>query len=152
LFHIDLSQIELAFLLLGVLALSLIKTSVCVLFWHLFAKVKFRRFLIVWIVVLIAWRVSFIIAGLLECGTHLKALFGTPDGYLHHCGSAIPDGWAYVGSDVATDFITLVIPLPIVSRPSFMLQCNYMIIQVFSLQLSLSRKLLVAATFMVGGL
>lgn len=68
-----------------------------------------------WIVILIGWTASFILAGLLECGHHLKALFSTPQEYLNHCGSAIPSGWAWVGSDIATDFITLIIPIPIVS-------------------------------------
>lgn len=111
----DEKQIELSFLLLGVLALGLIKLSVTFLYWHLFAMVRFRRFLIVWIVILIGWTTAFILAGLLECGSHLKALFTTPQEYLHHCGSAIPSGWAWVGSDIATDFITLIIPIPIVS-------------------------------------
>lgn len=111
----DVVQLELSFLLLGILALGLIKTSVSLLYWHLFAKVKFRRFLIVWIIILIVWTTSFVLAGLLECGSHLKALFSTPQEYLHRCGSAIPSGYAYVGSDIATDFITLVIPLPVVS-------------------------------------
>jgi hypothetical protein len=117
LLHVDhIIQIELSFLLLGILTLGFIKTSVSFLYWHLFAQVRFRRFLIIWILVIIAWTVTFLLTGLLECGKHLKALFGTPDEYLHHCGSAIPTGWAYVGSDIATDMITLIIPIPIVSR------------------------------------
>lgn len=56
------------------------------------------------------------IAGLAECGSHLLALFGTPQAYLDHCGSAIPTGWAMVGSDVATDVITLILPIPMVSN------------------------------------
>jgi hypothetical protein len=45
---------------------------------------------------------SFVLSGLLERGKHLKVLLGTPDEYLHSCGSAIPTSWAYVGSDVIT--------------------------------------------------
>ncbi|KAF2826768.1 hypothetical protein CC86DRAFT_416502 [Ophiobolus disseminans] len=96
-----LNKIELSFLLLGVLALGLIKTSVCFLYWHTFAMVRFRRFLIVEILVIIAWTMAFILAGLLECGKHLKALFGTPDEYLNRCGSAIPS----VGASVAKAYI-----------------------------------------------
>ena len=75
----------------------------------------FRRVLIVWIVILLAWTLSFVIAGLAECGHHLKALFSTPQSYLKNCGSAIPTGWAMVGSDIATDVITLIFPIPMVS-------------------------------------
>ncbi|KAH9873704.1 hypothetical protein IAQ61_004330 [Plenodomus lingam] len=129
-------QIELAFLLLAILALGLVKTSVCFLYWHLFATVRFRRVLIVWFFIIVGWTTSFILAGLLECGKHLKAMFGMPEEYSQRCGSAIPTGWAYVGSDVATDLITLIIPIPII----------------ISWQLSTGRKLLVIATFMIGAL
>ena len=64
---------------------------------------------------LVLWTAAFVIAGLAECGSHLLALFGTPQAYLDHCGSAIPTGWAMVGSDVATDVITLILPIPMVS-------------------------------------
>ena len=111
----DEKQVELSFLLLGILALGLVKFSVTFLYWHLFAMARFRRFLIVRIIILIGWTTAFILAGLLECNSHLKALFTTPQEFLHHRGSAIPSGWACVGSDIATDFITLIIPIPIVS-------------------------------------
>lgn len=96
----------------------------------------FRRFLIVWMVIIVIWATSFVLAGLLECGSHLKALFGEPYEYLHHCGSAIPSGWAMVGSDIATDLITLMIPIPVVMK----------------LQMSTHRKILTTLTFMVGAL
>ena len=88
------------------------------MYWQLFAQVRFRRVLIIWIVILTGWTVAFILAGLLECGSHLMALFGTPDDYVQYCGAAEPSGWANVGSDVATDFITLIIPIPVVSENS----------------------------------
>jgi hypothetical protein len=62
-------KLELSFLLHGVLALGLVKLSVCFLYWQIFAKVVFRRFLIVWMVVIVGWT----FAGLLKCGSHLKA-------------------------------------------------------------------------------
>ncbi|KAI0180667.1 hypothetical protein GGR52DRAFT_521182 [Hypoxylon sp. FL1284] len=129
-------HIELSYLLLGTAALGFIKLSVTFLYWHLFAQVKFRRFLIVWMVVITAWATAFILAGLLECGSHLSALFGQPQEYLDHCGSAIPSGWALVGSDVGTDLITLLIPVPVV----------------LGLQMSTHRKVLTLLTFMIGAL
>ncbi|KAL0466392.1 hypothetical protein QR685DRAFT_111036 [Neurospora intermedia] len=129
-------HIELSFLLLGIATLGLIKLSVCFLFWHLFARVVFRRFLMVWIAVIIVWALSFVLAGLLECGSHLKALFGQPQAYLDHCGSAIPTGYAMVGSDVATDFITLLIPIPVI----------------FSMKMDRRTRFLTLLTFMIGAL
>ncbi|RYP39192.1 hypothetical protein DL767_002300 [Monosporascus sp. MG133] len=132
----DPRSIELAYLLIGIATLGLIKLSVCFLYWQLFAKIMFRRFLIVWMVIIAAWATSFVLAGLLECGSHLKALFGQPQEYLDHCGSAIPSGWAMVGSDVATDLITLIIPIPVVLK----------------LQMSTQKKILTLFTFMIGAL
>ncbi|KAI8962345.1 hypothetical protein F5Y11DRAFT_323189 [Daldinia sp. FL1419] len=127
-------HIELSYLILGVATLGLVKLSVCFLYWHLFAKVMFRRFLIVWMAIIIAWATSFVIAGLLECGSHLSALFGQPQEYLDHCGSSIPIGWSMVGSDMATDLITLIIPIPAVLK----------------LQIPTHRKVLILLTFMIG--
>ncbi|KAI0505908.1 hypothetical protein F5B22DRAFT_660959 [Xylaria bambusicola] len=129
-------HIQLAFLLLGVAALGLIKLSVCFLYWHLFAQVALRRFLIVWMVIITAWATAFILAGLLECGSHLWAVFGTPTQYLKYCGSAVPSGYGLVGSDIATDFITLIIPIPVVMR----------------LQMSARRRVLTLAAFLIGAL
>lgn len=108
-------QIELSYLLLGIFTLGLIKISVCLFYWHIFDRPIFRRLLMVWIAVILTWTSGFVLAGLLECGSHLLALFGTPQQYLEKCGSAIPSGWAMVGSDVATDAITIAIPIPMVS-------------------------------------
>lgn len=131
-------KIELSYLLLGIAAVGLIKLSATFFYWHLFAQVnpKLRRLLIVWMVIIILWTTSFILAGLLECGSHLTALFGQPQEYLDYCGSAIPSGWAMVGTDIATDVITLIIPIPVVLR----------------LQVSTYRKVLTLLTFMVAAL
>ncbi|KAK8041469.1 hypothetical protein PG994_014476 [Apiospora phragmitis] len=132
-------HIQLALLLLGVTALGLIKLSVCFLYWQLFAKLSnnlaLRRFLISWMVVIVAWAVTFVMAGLLECGTHLTAVF-SPTGYLEHCGSAMNGGYAMVGTDIATDFVTLIIPIPIV----------------MGLQMNLQKKLLALSAFLIGAL
>lgn len=131
-----LNQIQLAFLLVGITALGLIKLSVCFLYWNLFAQVTLRRFLIIWMLIVVAWATSFIMAGLLECGSHLKAVFSSPTEYLEHCGSAVPAGYAMVGTDIATDFITLIIPIPVVWR----------------LQMDMRTKLLTLMAFLIGAL
>ncbi|KAI2464122.1 hypothetical protein F4781DRAFT_414149 [Annulohypoxylon bovei var. microspora] len=129
-------HIQLGFLLIGVVALGLIKLSVCFLYWQLFAQVVLRRFLIIWMVIIVVWATAFVMSGLLECGNHFMAVFGTPTEYLEHCGSAVPSGYAMVGSDIATDFITLIIPIPVVLK----------------LQMDNRRKLLTLMAFLVGAL
>ncbi|KAI9666005.1 MAG: hypothetical protein M1821_003940 [Bathelium mastoideum] len=108
-------HIELALLLLGIFTLGLVKLSVSFLYYRIFEKPIFRRVMIIWIAIIIAWTMSFVIAGLAECGSHLLSLFGTPQAYLARCGNAIPTGYAMIGSDLATDFITLMLPIPMVS-------------------------------------
>ncbi|KAI1120932.1 hypothetical protein F5Y10DRAFT_289117 [Nemania abortiva] len=129
-------QIQLAFLTLGAVALGLIKLSVCFLYWHLFAQVALRRFLIVWIIIIIIWAVSFVLAGLLECGSHLRAALDTPTDFSRYCGSAASTGYGFVGSDIVTDLITLIIPIPVIVR----------------LQMRRRRKLLTLTAFLIGAI
>ncbi|KAL9057050.1 MAG: hypothetical protein Q9162_002598 [Coniocarpon cinnabarinum] len=106
-------HIELGAMAVGIPTLGLIKISISFLYRRIFGhKTSFRRVIDIWIVLMILWTVAYEITGLAECGSHLKALFGTPIQYLHRCGSAIPAGYAMVGSSIASDFITLLIPLP----------------------------------------
>lgn len=106
---------EYAFVIIGVFAVGFIKLSVCLLYWHLFALVRFRRFLIVWITILVLWTIAFVLGELLECGTHPLAVFGTRNEIAKYCKHIHNIGYAIAGSDVATDLITLIIPLPLVS-------------------------------------
>ena len=64
------------------------------------------------------------------------AIFGTPDDYTKYCQAAIPGGYALMSTDIATDLITLMIPIPIV----------------MSLKMSPWTRVLTLLTFMVGGL
>ncbi|KAL2272311.1 hypothetical protein FJTKL_06956 [Diaporthe vaccinii] len=131
-------HIQLAFLLLGITGIGLVKLSVCFLYWQLFAKAHtgLRRFLVVWITLIAVWGTSFVLAGLLECGSHLTAVFGAPTEYLKHCGSAIPSGYAMVGTDIATEFITLAIPIPVV----------------LGLHMDKRKKMLTLLVFLIGAL
>lgn len=129
-------HLELSYLLIGIVALGLIKLSITFLYWHLFARVMFRRFLIVWMVIIVIWMTSFVLAGLLECGTHLTALFGTPEDYNIHCGSAMPSGYGLIASDILTDFITLCIPIPVL----------------VTLQMNKRTRVLTMLTFAIGSL
>ncbi|KAK0714039.1 hypothetical protein B0T26DRAFT_628011, partial [Lasiosphaeria miniovina] len=127
-------HIELAYMLLGVATTGLVKFSVCLLYWRLFARVMFRRFLAVWCVVVVCWTVAFLLAGLLECGSQLSALFSSPQVYYRYCGSAVPAGYGMIASDLATDLITLVIPVPVI----------------LTLIMDTRTKVLTLLTFMIG--
>ncbi|KAL1867924.1 hypothetical protein Daus18300_006199 [Diaporthe australafricana] len=131
-------HIQLAFLLLGITGTEFVKLSVCFLYWQLFAKAHavLRRCLIVWITLIVVWGTSFVLAGLLECGSHLTAVFGTPTEYLEHCGSAITSGYAMVGTDIATEFITLIIPIPVI----------------LGLHMDKRKKILTLLVFLIGAL
>ena len=100
--------------MLGILAIGLIKISVSFLYQHIFDKRSFRIVINVWIVILSLWVVAFLLATLLQCGKVRYLISKSPQDEVDHCGSAIPAGYGMVGSDVATDLITLVLPIPMV--------------------------------------
>ncbi len=108
------SKIDLAMLLLGIAGAGFDKLSFCFFYWHLFSRIAFRRFLIFWIIVNAVWMVGFILSGLLECRTHLTAVFGTAQEYYTYCASSQQAGYAMIASDILTDLVTLLIPIPIV--------------------------------------
>ncbi|KAH8882054.1 hypothetical protein GQ53DRAFT_787680 [Thozetella sp. PMI_491] len=107
-------KIDLAALLLGIAGAGCDKLSFCFFYWHLFSKVTFRRFLIFWIITNALWTIAFILSGLLECKTHLTAVFGTAEEYYAYCASSQQAGFAMIASDILTDLVTLIIPIPIV--------------------------------------
>ncbi|KAM7206458.1 hypothetical protein V8F20_002807 [Naviculisporaceae sp. PSN 640] len=131
-----LKKLNLVLVLLGVAGTGCVKLSVCFLYWHLFARVVFRRFLAVWTTIVALWTVGFLITGFFQCGTHLLAVLGTPEDYFTHCKAAVPAGYAMMGSDVLTDFITLIIPIPVI----------------MSLGQDRRTKLLTLLVFMIGSL
>ncbi|KAI8958939.1 hypothetical protein F5Y11DRAFT_334627 [Daldinia sp. FL1419] len=127
--------IESTCLILGAAGAGLVKLSVCFFYWHLFAKAKFRRFLILWITIILLWTICFVIGLIFKCGSHVEAQF-LQGGAREYCGRSHSLSYGMVGSDIATDFITLVIPIPLICR----------------LQISTQKKLLALLTFMIGTL
>lgn len=102
-----------AFFPIGIIGLGLIKTSVSLLYLNLFsADLAFRRAILVWTAIIIAWTVTFFLCVFLECKGRLVF---DPKDYVKYCGAANRIGWAYVGSDIVTDLVTLIFPIPIVS-------------------------------------
>ena len=101
-------------MLLGVFATGLIKLSFTFLYYRIFNKPLFRRVFIIWIILLILWTTASCLAGLLVCGSHFMALFDSVAVYNQYCGAALPIGIAIVGSDVGSDLVTIIIPIPMV--------------------------------------
>ncbi|RYC57229.1 hypothetical protein CHU98_g8984 [Xylaria longipes] len=129
-------HVEFAFLILGVLGVGFVKLSTCFLYWNLFGKLMFRPFLIFWTIIIFFWTLAFSIFFFAECGDHLLALFAQPADYDRYCKASIPAGWVQVGTDVGTDLVTLLIPIPVVLR----------------LQMSRNLKALTLLIFAIGGL
>jgi len=105
---------EYAFVIIGIFAVGMVKLSVSLLYYHLFALVRFRYFLLFWIAIIIAWTITFIVAELLECGSHPLMIFRSSMDIAKYCPSIHSIGYALAGSDIGTDLITLLIPVPLV--------------------------------------
>lgn len=120
--------------MLGIAGIGLVKISAALLYWHLFAQIVFRRFLTIWIGINVLWTVAFLTACILECGTNLWAFFTQSEEYYRYCSSGISSGYALMVTDIATDLVTLLIPIPILIR----------------LKLDTRTKLLTVLVFMIG--
>ena len=125
--------------------------SVVLLYRRIFIGSVFNIVTLVWTGVIVLWTVGFIMAGLLECGSHITALFASPGDYARFCGSAILAGRGMVASDVVTDIITLIMPLPMVSTHTKQTLKKALIHRkIFNLQMPLRRKVGIATIFAVG--
>lgn len=129
-------HMEYAFVIIGIFAVGMIKLSVSLLYWHIFSRVRFRRFLMVWIAIIIAWTTTFVLGEILECGVHPLKVFGSVKDLDTYCKHRHAIGYALKASDIGTDLGTLIIPLPLV----------------FRMKLPTVKKFLVTVTFLVGAL
>ncbi|KAF2736119.1 FAD/NAD(P)-binding domain-containing protein [Polyplosphaeria fusca] len=129
-------HMEYAFVIIGIFSVGMIKLSVSLLYWHIFSPVRFRKCLMVWIAVIIAWTITFVLGELLECGVHPLKVFGTVKDLDTYCKHRHGIGYALKASDIATDLGTLLIPLPLI----------------FQMRLPAVKKCLVTLTFLLGAL
>jgi hypothetical protein len=145
---------EYAFVIVGIFCVGMIKLSVSLLYWHIFSRVRFRRFLMVWIAVIIAWTITFVLGEILECGVHPLKVFGSVEDLNTYCKHRHAIGYALKASDIATDLGTLIIPLPLVGfEEAFGLHKHWLTRdQVFRMKLPTVKKFLVTLTFLVGAL
>ena len=108
-------RLERPWLIIGAASIGLVKMSVVCLYRRTFVGAIFQRLSLIWIILLAVWIISFMIGGIFTCGTHQSAFTGTPEQYYQYCGFGPRLATAYYASDVATDAVTLLMPLPLVS-------------------------------------
>lgn len=100
------------------------KISASFLYRRIFDKRIFRFTIDIWIATMILWTVAFVLFVLFQCGSHLMALFGSPQDSLKYCEHALHGLYAGMGSAVASDFITVILPIPMVCEmPSYAEPC-----------------------------
>ncbi|KAF2440858.1 hypothetical protein P171DRAFT_434607 [Karstenula rhodostoma CBS 690.94] len=95
--------------------LGLVKLSVVFLYRRIFNVVRtFDLYSLSFVVLLAAWTIAFLFANVFQCGTHLSALWGDADSILRYCKVSGPASYGFVVSDIITDILVLVSPVPIV--------------------------------------
>jgi len=98
--------------------------------------VVFRRLLIVWTTIVVVWLVGAVLGFFFQCGTHFTAPLGSPDEYARYCTHTAAIGYAVVASNMATDLLTVLIPIPVI----------------MGMHMSRKKKILTLLTFMIGSL
>lgn len=95
--------------------LGFVKLSVVFLYRRIFNVVRsFRWYSIGLIVLLACWTVGFLGANIFQCGTRFWALWGSADATMRYCKAAAPASYGFVISDIITDVLVLVAPVPII--------------------------------------
>ncbi|KAI1868448.1 uncharacterized protein JN550_006364 [Neoarthrinium moseri] len=130
-------KIQWAYTLMLPLALGFTKASFVCFYRRIFAvnrSSKTNIFLVGMIVFIIIWMAAFFFAFLFQCRLNFWALWTSPIAILEHCVSDTPINFALTITDVVTDVIILITPIPLVWR----------------LKLTSVRKLAVTAVFLLG--
>ncbi|KAF2008699.1 hypothetical protein BU24DRAFT_497874 [Aaosphaeria arxii CBS 175.79] len=117
----------------GVVVTGLIKISVSFFYLQIFS-VKYRYIIVPWLVLMVLWTIGFTILMLTFCGNHGLWPSIPLSVEKSQCLSGTKIGYAIVIGGTVTDFLTVLIPLPMV----------------FGLQLPLKQKLAVMGVFTIG--
>lgn len=114
-----LSQLEMSFFLMHIVAMGCIKLSFVFFYRRLFVTGKPRsRFGIIslgMLVVLVLWTVAFIILFFANCGSHLEERFASPATINKYCPSGAVSNEGLAIADFVTDIMVYSLPIPIVS-------------------------------------
>ncbi|KAL5389689.1 hypothetical protein DPSP01_002184 [Paraphaeosphaeria sporulosa] len=101
--------------ILLIAGIGLVKLSVVFLYRRIFNVVRtFKIYSLTLIVLLAGWTVAFLFANIFQCSVHISALWGSAEGILRYCKTSGPASYGFVVSDIITDVLVLVSPVPIV--------------------------------------
>lgn len=117
-------QMKWAFNLLQILVLGTVKLSVVLFYRRIFRGRVFDLYSKLLIAIVSAWTIAFFFAILFECGTNHKYLWSTLLDLLTHCYDDIKCLKGYAISDLITDGLILVTPIPIVCSNQPLIICH----------------------------
>ena len=127
-------QLEISTYLIMCLTFGMIKLSVLLLYRRLFVGPIFNLYSLAMCGVIALWSLSFFFALAFQCGTHIAASWTSLAMIEAYCDNTSALNVAFVVSDVITDVMILIIPLPIVWR----------------LQMSTANKIALTGIFLLG--
>lgn len=116
------------------LTFGIIKLSVLLLYRRLFVGALFNFYSLAMCVVIALWSLSFFFAFAFQCGTDIANWWTSATTIEAYCDNTSALSVGFVISDIITDFMILITPLPIVWR----------------LQMSTANKVGLTAIFLLG--
>ena len=111
-----------------VLSYGFLKLSITYFYRRLFVTRSGSTFDIITKAVLVinaVWTIAFFIAVSLICGTHADANWGSVEDQLVYCSNSLKIDNALVVSDVITDGIVWLLPIPVVRDPILLLCAGF---------------------------
>ena len=111
-------QLEWAIILLQTLSLGFVKLSILFFYRRIFhhgSRGFFDIFTKILAVFTLLWTISFFIAFVLSCGSHIDYIWGPYINILKYCNETQYADLAYTVLDMVVDMILLILPIPLVS-------------------------------------
>ena len=115
---------------------GLIKLSVLLFYRRIFLGRLFKMYSLLMCIFIFLWSFSFFFATAFQCGTHISAWWTSVSTINRYCDKTATLELAFGITDVITDVMVLVIPLPIV----------------WKLHMSVSQKTALSGVFLLGWL
>lgn len=98
------------------LTFGIIKLSVLLLYRRLFVGRLFNRYSLAMCVVIVLWSLSFFFGFAFQCGTDIAHWWTSAATIKAYCDNTNAVNLGFVISDVITDVMILIIPIPIIWR------------------------------------
>ncbi|KAF9730343.1 hypothetical protein PMIN01_11212 [Paraphaeosphaeria minitans] len=101
--------------ILLIAGIGLVNLSVVFLYRRIFDVVwTFKIYSFSFIVLLAGWTIAFLFANIFQCSVHISALWGSAEGIFHYCEASGPASYGFVVSNIITNILVLVSPVPII--------------------------------------